>query len=135
MAKLDNEVYNAIFGYNIGSYYAGVGLFHKEGSPARVNFNFDEIAAIDNVTKNFLGFYHTHPNFSAAPSILDIETMEAWTASFGRDLLCLIKGVNGLRGYLVDVDGNWYLLNRTYKKGRFFLGTKHKNDLYHLRSW
>lgn len=50
------------------------------------------------------GFLHTHPDGPASPSNRDVRTMRAWCCSFGKPLLCLIIGPDGLRGYRFDDD-------------------------------
>jgi proteasome lid subunit RPN8/RPN11 len=50
---------------------------------------------------------HTHPNGAAFPSRRDIDTMQAWVSAFGKPLLCVILGSDGLAGYrFVSDDGN-----------------------------
>ena len=44
------------------------------------------------------GFLHTHPVGSPAPSQRDLRTMRAWTAAFGKPLLCLITARRGTAG-------------------------------------
>jgi hypothetical protein len=47
-----------------------------------------------------LGFYHTHPGMAASPSRRDVRTMRAWCSAFGKPLLCVIAGADGVRGFL-----------------------------------
>jgi proteasome lid subunit RPN8/RPN11 len=42
-----------------------------------------------------VGFLHTHPTASTAPSRRDVRTMRAWTAAFGKPLVCVILGSRG----------------------------------------
>jgi proteasome lid subunit RPN8/RPN11 len=51
-----------------------------------------------------IGFLHTHPGMAARPSRRDVRTMRAWCSAFGKPLLCLIAGVDGLRGWRFDDD-------------------------------
>lgn len=44
--------------------------------------------------KEIVGVYHTHPSYSAVPSLWDRETME------NTNLLCLIAGAYGIRAYI-----------------------------------
>jgi proteasome lid subunit RPN8/RPN11 len=51
-----------------------------------------------------VGFLHTHPDGPASPSQRDVRTMRAWCIAFGKPLLCVIAGPDGLRGYRFDSD-------------------------------
>ena len=51
-----------------------------------------------------VGFLHTHPDGPDAMSERDVRTMRAWRRAFGKPLLCLIDGPEGLRGYRFDDD-------------------------------
>jgi proteasome lid subunit RPN8/RPN11 len=52
-----------------------------------------------------IGFLHTHPGMAAVPSERDVRTMHAWCSAFGKPLLCLIKGADGLRGWRFGYEG------------------------------
>jgi len=47
-----------------------------------------------------LGFLHTHPDGPSHPSNRDVRTMHTWCSSFGKPLLCVIAGSEGLSGFL-----------------------------------
>jgi proteasome lid subunit RPN8/RPN11 len=51
-----------------------------------------------------IGFLHTHPDGPDSPSGRDVRTMRAWCLAFGKALLCVIAGPDGLRGYRFDDD-------------------------------
>jgi hypothetical protein len=76
------------------------------GLPASVEF--DGSAALDREEKkgDVVGFLHTHPASDAVPSRRDLATMRAWVSAFGKPLLCLIKGIDGLAGYRFDDDSS-----------------------------
>src|SRR5437016_1653763 len=46
-----------------------------------------------------VGFIHTHPSFTASPSVTDDDTMAALVCAIGRPLVCCIKGIDGLRAH------------------------------------
>ena len=74
------------------------------GEPARVEFDGPAILAREERRGDIVGFLHTHPGFPAEPSRRDIATMQAWVSAFGKPLLCLINGTDGLAGYLFASD-------------------------------
>lgn len=74
------------------------------GSPASVEFDGPAILAREEKRRDIVGFLHTHPSFPAEPSQRDVATMQAWVSAFGKPLLCLIHGTDGLAGYLFDSD-------------------------------
>jgi Prokaryotic homologs of the JAB domain len=76
------------------------------GGPASVQFDGLAVLAREEKSRDIVGFLHTHPEFPAEPSLRDIATMQAWVSSFGKPLLCLIRGTDGLVAYLFDSDGS-----------------------------
>ena len=127
-----NEVFFALFGWNFGRSWYARGDFYREGTPATVSFDFD---AVWPHRDKLIGFYHTHPNWIAAPSVTDLNAMEALTTAFGKDLLCLIDGTNGLKAYEVDTEGNWYNTKSVLMWQQRFAGVRHKyteDCLYYL---
>jgi len=54
-----------------------------------------------------VGFYHTHPGFTATPSFIDHGTMGAWVNCLGKPLWCVIKGVDGIRAFLYKDDESY----------------------------
>lgn len=76
-------------------------LSHRsEGHPGAVGFPYAWVMEREKKTGDIVGFLHTHPGFIASPSMRDDLTMQQWVLSFGKSLICLIEGINGLRGYL-----------------------------------
>ena len=74
------------------------------GSPASVEFDGPAVLAREEKRHDIVGFLHTHPGFPAEPSARDIATMQAWVSAFGKPLLCLIHGTDGLAGYVFYSD-------------------------------
>jgi len=74
------------------------------GEPARVCFDGPWVLAREERRHDVLGFYHTHPGMPARPSRRDVRTMRAWCSAFGKPLLCVIAGADGIRGYRFDDD-------------------------------
>ena len=76
-------------------------LSHEsEGHPGAVGFPASWVNAREKTKHDIVGFKHTHPSFTATPSLRDHATMHAWVCSFGKPLMCLIEGVDGLKAYL-----------------------------------
>lgn len=74
------------------------------GEPHAVAFDYDAVLEREEQRGDVVGFYHTHPVSPASPSQRDYRTMRAWVGSFGKPLLCLIEGIDGLAGYRFDDD-------------------------------
>ncbi len=82
------------------------------GEPATVGFDGLAVLEREERKHDVLGFLHTHPTSAATPSRRDLHTMRAWTSAFGKPLLCIITGTDGLAGYLFadDRSRGWPLL-------------------------
>jgi proteasome lid subunit RPN8/RPN11 len=74
------------------------------GEPVLVRFDGRWALEREERRRDVVGFYHTHPGMRAYPSHRDMRTMRAWCSAFGKPLLCLIAGSDGLRGYLFRDD-------------------------------
>ena len=74
------------------------------GGPASVAFDGPAVLDREEIRRDVVGFLHTHPACDAVPSSRDLATMRAWVSAFGKPLLCLIEGTDGLRGYRFDDD-------------------------------
>ena len=70
-----------------------------EGAPASVAFDAKFVLEQEEGGKNIVGFYHTHPSFNATPSDRDDRTMGAWVNCLGKNLVCVIDGVDGLKAW------------------------------------
>ena len=91
-----------------------------EGEPASVEFDGLEVLAREERRRDVVGFLHTHPSSAAVPSQRDLHTMRAWVSAFGKPLLCVIEGADGLAGYRFDDDesqGEPLLLIEAFKRG------------------
>ena len=96
---------------------------YSVGAPASVNFNWEWAMKREEAKGDILGFIHTHPNFSASPSVTDYKTMEAWVTCFGRPLLCAIKGIDGLRAHWF-FDDYGFVEGKISRFSSFLWGTK-----------
>lgn len=78
----------------------------RAGEPAQVEFDASAVLEREEARGDVIGFLHTHPNSPASPSRRDLKTMRAWVCAFGKPLLCLIDGTDGLAGYRFDDDAS-----------------------------
>ena len=76
----------------------------SRGEPAQVAFDADWVLQREESKGDVVGFYHTHPRGPPVPSRRDVRTMQAWTCSFGKPLLCLIESPDCLAAYRFDDD-------------------------------
>ena len=74
------------------------------GEPASVEFDGAAVLVREERKRDVVGFLHTHPVSEATPSRRDLDTMRAWVSAFGKPLLCVIEGTDGLAGYRFDDD-------------------------------
>jgi proteasome lid subunit RPN8/RPN11 len=72
---------------------------HQAGAQVVVHFDGPWVLAREERRRDVVGFYHTHPGMPARPSRRDVRTMRAWCSAFGKPLLCVIAGADGVRGY------------------------------------
>jgi proteasome lid subunit RPN8/RPN11 len=79
-------------------------LQRHAGQPASVRFDGAWVLAREEERHDVLGFFHTHPEMAACPSRRDVRTMRAWCGAFGKPLLCVIAGAEGVRGFLFQDD-------------------------------
>lgn len=70
-------------GVELGPFYIGRLKFHSSGSGVNVDFSWSEA-----VSKNLLGFYHSHGAGDPYISGEDESTMKCWVRSEGRPMLC-----------------------------------------------
>ena len=93
---------------------------HSRGSNTRVEFDADTVIDREERRRDVIGFLHTHPHTEARPSRRDVDTMRAWVGSFGKPMLCLIEGVDGLAGFVFHDDessGDRLLLVEKFPRG------------------
>ncbi len=80
------------------------------GELSSVSFDGPNVLAREERRRDIVGFFHTHPGGPPQPSTRDVRTMRAWCSAFGKPLLCLIDGPDGLVGFRFDDDSNGVLL-------------------------
>lgn len=92
----------------VGEYRGGIWYARRmartSGDVASVTFDGPAILAREEQRRDVVGLLHTHPHCFATPSQRDIDTMQAWVSAFGKPLLCLIEGTDGLAGYRFTSD-------------------------------
>ncbi len=65
--------------------------FETQDNSNIVEFNYKAVMECeDDKNTEVIGFFHTHPDNHCSMSNIDIKTMKAWVACFGRSLLCVI---------------------------------------------
>ena len=99
-----NEECWLLIGERRGKVYLGQLLQRTTGKPESVDFDAAAALVREESHGDVIGFLHTHPSCEAQPSRRDVNTMRAWVGSFGKPLLCLIEGTDGLRAYLFETD-------------------------------
>lgn len=120
----DNEVYHGMVGMIVGRYWFARSLGDDaEGNPGQVGFNWKKIDDRETSHGDIVGFYHTHPHCAGQPSFTDYKTMGTWTVSFGRPLLCLIEGTDGLNANWFKDDETKHIVGRVIKFGKWYIGT------------
>lgn len=87
-----------------GRYWRGRYMRHSSGGAAHVQVHGSWTMRREEEKGDVIGFYHTHPTFPADPSDRDIRTMQAFVSCFGKPLLCVIKGTDGVRAFIFDSD-------------------------------
>jgi len=120
--SVTNEVYLGLIGGTCGRYWWGVGHWASEGSPCGVEFDPVKVMDRDEQYGDIVGFYHTHPHMTANPSSIDYMTMGAWTVCFGKPLVCLIKGSNGLKAHWFIDDETEHVTGWVRRFGNIFIG-------------
>lgn len=93
-----------------------------EGSPASVAFDPNYAMNRDEQHGDVVGFYHTHPSFSANPSDRDDRTMGVWVNCLGKPLVCCIRGVDGLRAWWYFDDEKSSVEYQVKKFGKIIFG-------------
>ena len=103
-------------GGTFGRLWYGHLSHESEGEPCSVNFPYNWVMNREETKNDVVGFMHTHPNFLANPSNRDVSTMNQWILSFGKPLMCLIEGVDGLKAYLFYDDEKNFIRCPTVKQ-------------------
>lgn len=122
MTKTKNERFFLLTGKWLSRrMWVAKAIMPNQGTPVSVAFNANHVVSRESIYGDVLGFYHTHPQMQATPSSTDYKTMNAWRNCLGKDLICLIDGVNGLKTYYWLGDDAWYS-GKTFKFENFFFG-------------
>lgn len=100
----ENEVASVLLGRRAGRLWLCRACWEWTGTPVSVEFAAQRVLEEEGYFGDVMGFYHTHPNMPARPSERDIRTMQAWVGCLGKPLLCLIRGRDGLRGWVFRDD-------------------------------
>ena len=103
-ARCVNEQCWVLVGSRRGPIWYARQITSSAGDPARVEFDGLRVLAREERRRDVVGFYHTHPTFPASPSARDVRTLQAWVSAFGKPLLCVIEGTDGLRAWRFDDD-------------------------------
>lgn len=98
------------------------------GAPETVKFDAEYAIKREQTKHDLLGFCHTHPCWPAIPSPRDYRTMRAWYNCFGKSLLCVIDGTDGLRGYWFDNDEDDPIECQVKRFGNLLVGTTEYYD-------
>jgi hypothetical protein len=72
--------------------------------------------------RDVVGFYHTHPNMAAWPSVIDHRAMHGWTLSFGKPMVCLIDGIEGIKAHWFIDDESEVYTGWVKRFGDIFIG-------------
>ena len=112
----ENEQSWVATGGILGRLWYGHLSHESEGHPGAVDFPFAWVNHREESKGDIVGFCHTHPGMTASPSMRDYATMQAWVASFGKPLMCLIEGVDGLKAYLYFDDESPCIRCKTVKR-------------------
>jgi hypothetical protein len=118
----DNEICYVLIGKKSDNFWVAKKLYQGSGTPVSVNFDAEYVLNHEEKKGNVLGFYHTHPGMIAYPSGRDFRTMNAWTNCFGKPLVCLIEGIDGLKGYWFIDDEQPIKVCRVEEMGTLFIG-------------
>lgn len=119
-----NEECWLLFGKQIGKFWFGrkVAESYHQGSPTLVRFSPQ--FALDNAYR-LVGFFHTHPSFTADYSQTDDTTMKGWQVTTGKNLACVIKGVDRLAVHWYNEavwEGQAVKETKCWQIGNFFFG-------------
>jgi len=132
---MTNEVYLGLIGGIAGRYWYGVGHWPTEGSPGRVRFDPKIVMERELAHRDIVGFYHTHPGMEAWPSIIDYRAMHGWTLSFGKPLVCLIEGADGLKAHWFIDDETEICTSWVKRFGDIFVGRIPKKVQKEVQRW
>lgn len=98
------------------------------GQPCSVDFDPNYAITREQTKGDVVGFLHTHPGMIASPSSTDYNTIRAWVNCFGKPLVCVIQGADGLRGYWFDDDESPPVECQVKRFGNLLFGTTELED-------
>ena len=78
----------------------------RTGGAAHVDFDWTWAMKREETKGDVTGFFHTHPSGFSEMSDRDRRTMQAWSVSFGKPLICAIGCRRDVRLWICDGDGN-----------------------------
>jgi hypothetical protein len=114
-----------LVGVHRGRLWLGQRRNESTGSPCEVTFDEDAALAREEERNDLIGWFHTHPGMPATPSDRDVRTMRAWVGSLGKPLLCLIHGIDGLKGFVfADDECKGIPLGFTQRIGNLIVGVE-----------
>lgn len=119
---MGNERYLGLIGCCVGKFWVGIGYWSSKGSPVHVAFDPKVVMDREEKEGDIVGFFHTHPGMSSRPSNLDYRTMGAWVNSFGKPLVAVIEGRNGVEGHWFVDDEREHITGWVKKYGKIFVG-------------
>lgn len=96
------EVAFVLLGERKGPIWHARMVWKRQGDEASVHFDGARVLAREEQHGDVVGFFHTHPEGLTQPSVRDDRTMQAWSFSFGKPLLCVIGTSAGYRGWVYD---------------------------------
>ena len=99
-----HEISYVLIGQRRGRIWVGRLRQRQTGQPASVEFDWSWVLEREERRGDVLGFYHTHPAGTAAPSARDVRTMRAWASCLGKPLLCVIESDKALAAHLFATD-------------------------------
>lgn len=105
-AECVNEVCWVLIGQRRGRIWYARRKARVVGKATEVEFDAATVLQREEQRGDVVGFLHTHPNSPASCSRRDVKTMRAWASCFGKPLLCVIDGVDGLAGFRFDDDAS-----------------------------
>ena len=116
---MTNEQCWVIWGKRLGFFWVGKMEYLGEGEPSMVSF--DNSYVIKNL-KNLIGFWHTHPQWTADYSSMDDHTMAGWNVCVGKPLLCAIKGTDRVAAWWSLDEESPMIELKLYRVGQYVFG-------------
>lgn len=96
----ENEECWVILGTWVDRFWFGRLVPLGSGTPSTVSFDLNTVMELEEKHNSVIGFMHTHPAFLAYPSSTDHRTMNCWSVSLGKPLVCVIRGTDATRAFI-----------------------------------